>query len=78
MTTEALKNIKPLPGFDCLKMKRDIQAKMRLETAGMSWDQYVAYLQCRETKNSKPGNSKCVSTNRNHGTHGCGELRIKN
>ena len=29
--------------FDCVAMKRELQAKLAAETAGMTWDEKVAY-----------------------------------
>ena len=34
-----LSKIKPVPGFDCVKMKRDIQAKIYEETKHMTWEE---------------------------------------
>jgi hypothetical protein len=36
MTTLDLSQFKPIPGFDCVKMKREIQAKIYEETKGMT------------------------------------------
>ncbi len=43
MTIDDLKKIRPIPGFDCVKMKHDIQAKIYEETKDMSWDERIAY-----------------------------------
>jgi len=39
MTTLDLSTIKPIPGFDCVKMKREIQAKIYEETKHMTWEE---------------------------------------
>ena len=39
MTTLDLSKIKPIPGFDCVKMKRDIQAQIYEETKHMTWEE---------------------------------------
>jgi len=39
MTTLDLSKIKPIPGFDCVKMKREIQAKIYEETKHMTWEE---------------------------------------
>ena len=44
MTTDDLNNIQPIPGFDCVKMKHDIQAKIYEETKDMTWDERMAYM----------------------------------
>ena len=36
MTALDLSKIKPIPGFDCVKMKREIQAKIYEETKHMT------------------------------------------
>ena len=36
MTKLDLSKIKPIPGFDCVKMKREIQAKIYEETKNMT------------------------------------------
>ena len=36
MTTLDLSTIKPIPGFDCVKMKREIQAQIYEETKNMT------------------------------------------
>jgi hypothetical protein len=36
MTTLDLSTIKPIPGFDCVKMKREIQAAIYEETKDMT------------------------------------------
>lgn len=43
MTLDDLKKIKPIPGFDCVKMKHDIQAKIYEETKDMTWEERRAY-----------------------------------
>jgi len=45
MTIEDLKKIQPIPGFDCVKMKHDIQAKIYAETKDMTWEERRAYFQ---------------------------------
>ena len=47
MTLNDLKNIKPIPGFDCVKMKHDIQAKIYEETKDMTWDERMAYMHAK-------------------------------
>ena len=39
MTTLDLSTIKPIPGFDCVKMKREVQAKIYEETKNMTWEE---------------------------------------
>ena len=39
MPTLDLSKIKPIPGFDCVKMKREIQAKIYEETKHMTWEE---------------------------------------
>ena len=39
MTTLDLSKIKPIPGFDCVKMKREIQAQIYEETKHMTWEE---------------------------------------
>jgi hypothetical protein len=34
---------KKAKGFDCVAMKRELQAQLAAETAGMTWDEKVAY-----------------------------------
>jgi hypothetical protein len=44
MTTLDLSAIKPIPGFDCVKMKREIQAKIYEETKGMTRGEVREYI----------------------------------
>jgi len=39
MTTFDLSKIKPIPGFDSLKWKREVQAKIYEETKDMTWEE---------------------------------------
>jgi len=39
MTKLDLSQFKPIPGFDCVKMKREIQAKIYEETKHMTWEE---------------------------------------
>ena len=39
MATLDLSKIKPIPGFDCVKMKREIQAEIYEETKHMTWEE---------------------------------------
>ncbi len=43
MTIEDSKKIQPIPGFDCVKMKHDIQAKIYEEIKDMTADERIAY-----------------------------------
>jgi len=43
MTTLDLSTIKPIPGFDCVAMKREIQAKIYEETKGMTGEEVREY-----------------------------------
>lgn len=43
MSEEFWKRFPPIPGFDCLKMKHDIQAKIYEEIKDMSSEERVAY-----------------------------------
>ena len=43
MTTDDLNNMEPIPGFDCVKMKHDIQAKIYEEIKDMTVDERMAY-----------------------------------
>lgn len=43
MNEEFWKRFPPIPGFDCLKMKRNIQAKIYEEVKDLSSDERVAY-----------------------------------
>lgn len=45
MSPDFWKQFPPIPGFDCVKMKHDIQAKIYEETKDMSWEERRAYLQ---------------------------------
>lgn len=45
MTIDDLKNIRPIPGFDCVKMKHDIQAKIYEEIKDMTAAERIAYFQ---------------------------------
>jgi len=45
MTIEDLKKIQPIPGFDCVKMKHDIQAKIYAETKDMTWEERRDYME---------------------------------
>jgi len=44
MTTLDLSAIKPIPGFDCVKMKREIQAQIYEETKNMTSEEYLEYI----------------------------------
>jgi hypothetical protein len=44
MTKLDLSTIKPIPGFDCVKMKREIQAAIYEETKNMTSEEYLAYI----------------------------------
>ena len=44
MTTLDLSQIKPIPGFDCVKMKREIQTKIYEETKGMTREEVREYI----------------------------------
>jgi len=37
----------PIPGFDCVKMKREIQAKIYEETKHMTWEEEREYIRKR-------------------------------
>ena len=43
MNEEFWKKFPPIPGFDCLKMKHDIQAKIYEEIKDLSSEELVAY-----------------------------------
>jgi len=43
MNEEFWKRFPPIPGFDCLKMKDDIQAKIYEEIRDLSSEELVAY-----------------------------------
>ena len=43
MNEEFWKRFPPIPGFDCLKMKDDIQAKIYEEIKDLSSEELVAY-----------------------------------
>ena len=43
MNSDFWKRFPPIPGFDCLKMKRDIQAKIHEETKHMTQEQRLEY-----------------------------------
>jgi hypothetical protein len=43
MTTLDLSAIKPIPGFDCVKMKREIQAEIYEETKHMTPEERQEY-----------------------------------
>ena len=49
MTTLDLSKIKPIPGFDCVKMKREIQAQIYEETKDMTSVEYLEYIR-KESK----------------------------
>jgi len=38
-----LSKIKPIPGFDCVKMKREIQAKIYEKIKDMTWEEQQEY-----------------------------------
>jgi len=44
MTTLDLSTIRPIPGFDCVKMKREIQAAIYEETKSMTSEEYLEYI----------------------------------
>jgi len=44
MTKLDLSKIKPIPGFDCVKMKREIQAKIYQETKDMTREEEREYI----------------------------------
>ena len=44
MTILDLSTIKPIPGFDCVKMKREIQAQIYEETKDMTSEEYLEYI----------------------------------
>jgi len=44
MRTLDLSQIKPIPGFDCVAMKREIQAKIYEETKGMTREEVRKYI----------------------------------
>ena len=43
MNEDFWKKFPPIPGFDCVKMKHDIQAKIHEETKGMTQEQRLEY-----------------------------------
>jgi hypothetical protein len=43
MNSDFWKQFPPIPGFDCLKMKHDIQAKIHEETKHMTQEQRLEY-----------------------------------
>ena len=47
MTIDDLKKIQPIPGFDCVKMKHDIQARIYEDTKDMTRAERAAYRQRR-------------------------------
>jgi len=49
MATLDLSTIKPIPGFDCVQMKREIQAAIYEETKHMTSEEYLEYIR-RESK----------------------------
>lgn len=44
MTIEDLKKIQPIPDFDFVNMKHDIQAKIYKETKDMTWEELRDYI----------------------------------
>ena len=44
MTKLDLSKIKPIPGFDCVKWKRERQEKIYEETKGMTSEEYLEYV----------------------------------
>jgi len=44
MTTLDLSKIKPIPGFDCVQMKREIQAQIYQETKDMTTEEWLDYV----------------------------------
>ena len=44
MKTLDLSTIKPIPGFDCVAMKREIQSQIYEETKNMTSDEYLEYI----------------------------------
>jgi hypothetical protein len=44
METTKEKYLDIIPGFSCLKMKEEIQAKIHEETKDMTFEEYRAYL----------------------------------
>ena len=49
MTTLDLSQFKPIPGFDCVAMKREIQAAIYDETKNMTSEEYLEYIR-KESK----------------------------
>jgi hypothetical protein len=69
MNEEFWKRFPPIPGFDCLKMKHDIQAKIYEEIKDLSSEEMAAYF------NRAGGELRC------HGRSGAGDpesLLVKN
>jgi len=50
MNSDFWKRFPPIPGFDCLKMKRDIQARIHAETKHMTQEQRLEYYRCGAKK----------------------------
>ena len=58
MNEEFWKRFPPIPDFDCLKMKHDIQAKIHEETKHMTQDQRLDYYRSGAKKLRRRGRSK--------------------
>ncbi len=55
MSSDLWKRFPTIPGFDCLKMKRDIQAKIREETKHMTQEQRLEYYRISARKLRRRG-----------------------
>ena len=50
MTKLDLSQFKPIPGFSCLKMKEEIQAKILKETENMTTEEVLMYFRRKSEK----------------------------
>jgi hypothetical protein len=62
MNEEFWKRFSPIPGFDCMKMKQDIQAGIYEEIKDLSSEERVAYFQRAGADFCQPGRIKAHDT----------------
>lgn len=75
MTIEDLKKIRPIPGFDGVKMKNDIQAKIYEEIKDMTAEERIAYFRLGSEEFRRETAHEVVSLVREDPTPYGGELR---
>ena len=67
MTKLDLSQFKPIPGFSCLKIKEEIQAKILKETENMTTEEVLIYFRQKSEKFDNEKKELCRKTRKMEG-----------